>query len=134
MAQRAARMLRRRPIILLLAAVLIGGNAAVVQVVAWGSMLVERAQRMEVAAAIASTFDGSAPCGMCRMAESLRDQAPAAPAGLAKLVKKADAPVVPCVALLIRGGWSAELPAWPTVLPPAVSAIVPEPPPPRALG
>jgi hypothetical protein len=127
-------MFRRRSVILLLAAVLIGGNAAVVQVVAWGSMLAERAQRMEVAAAIASTFDGSAPCGMCRMAESLRDQSPAAPAGLAKLVKKADAPLVPCVALLIRGGEAAELPPWPATLPPIVSAIAPELPPPRALG
>ena len=128
-------MLRRRSVILLLAAVLIGGNAAVVQLVAWGSMLVERAQRMEIATAVASTFDGSAPCRMCRMAESLRDEpSPAAPAALAKLVKKADAPVIPLVALLIRGGDAAELPPWPVALSPVVSVIAPELPPPRALG
>jgi hypothetical protein len=128
-------MRRRRSIVLLLAAVLIGGNAAVVQLAAWGAMLVERAQRMEVAAAVASTFDGSAPCRMCRMAESLRDQpSPAAPAGAAKLVKKADAPVVPVFALLVRGGEETALPAWPAVLPPRVSDFVPEPPPPRSLG
>ncbi len=128
-------MLRRRSVILLLAAVLIGGNAAVVQLVAWGSMLVERAQRMEIAAAVVATFDGSAPCSMCRMAESLRDEpSPAAPAGLAKLVKKADAPVNPLVALLVRGGEAAELPPWTVTLSPVVSAIAPELPPPRARG
>lgn len=128
-------MLRRRSVILLLAAVLIGGNAAVVQLVAWGSMLVERAQRMEITAAVASTFDGSAPCRMCRMAESLRDEpSPAVPAGFAKLVKKADVPVIPLVTLLVRGGDEAELPPWPVTLSPVVSAIAPELPPPRALG
>lgn len=89
-------MLRRRSIILLLAAVLIGGNAAVVQLVGWGAMLVERVQRMEVAAAVASTFDGSTPCRMCRMAESLRDKpSPSVPAGAAKLVKKPPMPTPP---------------------------------------
>jgi hypothetical protein len=128
-------MLRRRSVILLLAAVLIGGNASVVQLVAWGSMLVERAQRMEITAAVVSTFDGSAPCRMCRMAESLRDEpSPAAPAALTKLVKKADAPVIPLVALLVRGGIEAELPPWPVTLSPVVFAIAPELPPPRALG
>jgi hypothetical protein len=128
-------MLRRRSVVLLLAAVLIGGNAAVVQLVAWGSMLVERAQRMEIAAAVASTFDGSAPCRMCRMAESLRDEpSPAAPAGLIKLVKKADAPVVPSIVLQICGGESVELPSWPVTQSPIADAIAPEPPPPRVLG
>ncbi len=128
-------MLRRRFTILALTAVLLGGNAAVVQVVAWGSMLCEHMQRMEVRAAIAATFDGSASCHLCRAAASLRgDPSPVMPPQLAKLVKKADAPLSGPIVLILAGRAEVGLPPWPMASPPPGRDPAPEPPPPRALG
>ena len=40
-------------------------HLAVLQVVAWTGMLVEHVQDGDLEAAIAKTFDGSHPCGLC---------------------------------------------------------------------
>jgi len=42
-----------------------GGHWAVLQMVAWGRMMVEYSQRSEIAVAVAKTFDGRHPCSMC---------------------------------------------------------------------
>ncbi len=47
----------------------------VVQAVAWAKMFSEYSQVMPVAAALELTFDGSAPCEMCTLAQSNQDAA-----------------------------------------------------------
>ncbi len=123
----------RRPLALLLVLILVGGNAAVVQVIGWGSMLFERVQRMDLEAAVSSTFDGSAPCVMCRAAERLDGVgSPTAPSDPGKLIKKIDA-----VPVLIRAPIIDDIPvrlsAWPEVAEMGGIEPHPEPPPPRQL-
>lgn len=47
----------------------------VVQVVAWAKMFQEYSQVMPVADALELTFDGSAPCDLCTIAQSNQDAA-----------------------------------------------------------
>lgn len=55
----------RITLLLLLSLRLLGGDGGVLQVVAWGGMLVSRAPEMGVAAAMETTFDGNHPCPLC---------------------------------------------------------------------
>jgi hypothetical protein len=65
---------------LLLAIMLLSGHAAGLQLVAWSGMLLSRVQTMPVAQALQTTFDGSAPCRICRAVDVLQTtQAPAVP-------------------------------------------------------
>lgn len=47
----------------------------VVQVVAWAKMFHDYSQVMPVAEALQLTFDGSAPCDMCHLAQGAQDTA-----------------------------------------------------------
>lgn len=47
----------------------------VVQVVAWAKMFQEYSQMMPATDALALTFDGSAPCDMCQIAQGGQDAA-----------------------------------------------------------
>lgn len=47
----------------------------VVQVVAWAKMLHDYSQVMPAAEAVKITFDGSAPCALCKISERGRDAA-----------------------------------------------------------
>lgn len=69
----------------------------VVQVVAWAKMFHDYSQVMPVTAALELTFDGSAPCDMCLIAQggqdAARQQLPAEAAlggGMEKIVLLAD--------------------------------------------
>ncbi|MBN8526045.1 MAG: hypothetical protein J0M02_11980 [Planctomycetes bacterium] len=64
-------MPRRRCAVCCLVLFLIVGNAAVVQVVAWAGMIAVRSAESGVAAAVASTFSGAAPCRLCRAAAAM---------------------------------------------------------------
>lgn len=68
----------------LLALRLLGGDLAVLQVLAWGGMIVSRTAEQGVAAAVESTLDGEHPCPMCKALKTVREaetgeKKPAAP-------------------------------------------------------
>jgi hypothetical protein len=65
---------RRRHLAWLLVLLLMGGHAAGVQAAAWISMLASRTVAQGWRTAVATTFDGAHPCGMCRAAAALREQ------------------------------------------------------------
>jgi hypothetical protein len=95
-AARASRPVRRLAAIalsLVLGVVLAGGHLALLQGVAWASMLVSRAGTQPLAAAVRTTFDGAHPCALCRAIELHDHDAPPAkpaPELAAKLLKKAE--------------------------------------------
>ncbi len=129
-------MLSARAIVAIALAVLVGIGPAAVQVVGWGMMLTERLSERPVAAAVVSTFDGSAPCQLCLLASRLSDdrtQQPSAPEPANKQVKKAasDAlpPLLPVTDIVVRMTWTVPLPE-PGALAPRL-AVAPELPPPR---
>jgi hypothetical protein len=129
------QMNRRQCLSALMMVVLVCGNAAMVQAVAWASMLLDRVQRMDVAAAVTSTFDGSAPCEMCRAADAFRDErTPSAPADAVKQLKHVDAQpptrtVEPgCAGWMMIGRQRLRMDR------PTPYRVAPEPPPPRWLG
>lgn len=71
-----------------LAVILLAGDAAVVQTLAWVSMLATRTASMGFSQAAESTFGGADPCHLCLAAASLREQPqPEAPIPELKLVK-----------------------------------------------
>jgi hypothetical protein len=74
---------RRPPLlrcaVLLLVALLAIGHAAGVQLIAWTCMFASRLPTTTVGQALSSTLDGSRPCGLCVVAESLATQEQAAP-------------------------------------------------------
>ncbi len=103
----------------------------VVQVVAWAKMFHDYAQVMPAGEAIALTFDGSAPCDMCTLAQSNQDAArqqlpteAALGGGQEKIVLIADFAPAP---VLVAPGF-----AWPGLVNEAGltrTAAVPVPPP-----
>lgn len=103
----------------------------VVQAVAWAKMYHEYAQVMPAAQALELTFDGSAPCDMCSIAQGAEDtarsQLPAEAAlggGMEKILLIADCPPAPVLA--------APDFAWPGLVPEAGftrTSAVPVPPP-----
>lgn len=60
-------MINRFARLLLVAALFYGSGAhwAAIQTAGWAKMIVERAASQGVAGAVASTFDGKNPCGVC---------------------------------------------------------------------
>ncbi|GDY12777.1 hypothetical protein LBMAG53_16550 [Planctomycetota bacterium] len=94
-------MFLARPIVAIALALLVGIGPAAVQVVGWSMMLAERLSERPVAAAVASTFDGSTPCQLCRLASRLGDdptQQPSAPEpGKNLVLKKASTDALPPV-------------------------------------
>ena len=48
-----------------------GQGGAVIQFVAWGTMLVRYSQSDGIQAGIQDTFSGERPCGLCRIAQSI---------------------------------------------------------------
>ncbi|MCK6489843.1 MAG: hypothetical protein L6R48_16240 [Planctomycetes bacterium] len=115
----------------LAALMLAGGHLALLQGLAWSTMLAERIPRLGWGTAVATTFDGQHPCRMCRVVKAL-DQAertPDAPAP-AKPFKKADPiPAAPPSAPPAPAETQALAHRQPAPLQGRVTA--PEPPPPR---
>jgi len=69
----APRVVRRRLSFLVLLLAWLAANGAawnVVQVVAWAKMFRDYSQVMPVGQALRLTFDGSAPCGLCTLAQA----------------------------------------------------------------
>jgi hypothetical protein len=66
---------------LLLGVILAGGHLALLQGVAWASMLISRASTAPLAVAVSTTFDGKHPCAICQeLDRHQHDAAPGAPA------------------------------------------------------
>jgi len=123
---------RSRTAVWLLTLLLLGGHVGLIQVVAWASMLAERAPQQGLAAAARSTFDGSAPCPLCRMAKELRDDPqPAAPQPKPTSAKKAPEQPPPTWALLDMAGTAVQRERPAAGLAPTGRMPAPEPPPPR---
>ena len=57
---------------ILLALRLLGGDLAVLQVVAWTGMILNRTAERGVAAAVQSTLDGKEPCPLCHAIKAAR--------------------------------------------------------------
>jgi len=73
---------------MLIAAVqILGGHWAVLQTVAWTTMLVDYAQQDSLTVAVAKTFDGAHPCQLCHTVKEGRqeEQKKQAPTTIAKL-------------------------------------------------
>ena len=51
----------------------IGGHWFVLQSVAWGAMIVKYSQRTSLTEAVAKTFDGDHPCGICKGIRKAQD-------------------------------------------------------------
>ncbi len=66
---------------------LLGGDLAVLQLVAWTSMILTRAPEQGMTAALESTFDGEHPCALCSAIAQAhdRDQKPLPEQGRGKL-------------------------------------------------
>jgi hypothetical protein len=74
--------------ILLGCAVLAVGHLNFSQGLAWMSMLIARGATMSVDQAVATTFDGQHPCGMCTMVKAERANDDQVPARANKVDKK----------------------------------------------
>lgn len=61
-------MIRRLSQLLIVTALLagIGGHWAILQSIAWATMLADNLQRSSVIEAVSNTFDGEHPCSMCK--------------------------------------------------------------------
>jgi hypothetical protein len=55
-----------RAVVVLALCLSFGAHWVVLQSVAWGRMVVEYAQRVPLAEAVAQTFDGNHPCNLCK--------------------------------------------------------------------
>jgi hypothetical protein len=53
-----------------------GGSLGMMQVAAWGKMLVSYSQDAGVVQAVAMTFDGEHPCSLCRVIKEARETCP----------------------------------------------------------
>jgi hypothetical protein len=94
----------------LIAAVqILGGHWAVLQTLAWTGMLIENVQRKPITEALARTFDGSQPCGLCKVVTEGRKSEEKQ--DLAKLVVKLDAVLAPAAALPPRAEAATGFPA-----------------------
>jgi hypothetical protein len=126
--------------ILVLALTLATGMSTVVQVAAWGGMLVSRTIERGLAQAATSTFSGREPCRMCCAADSLRraedgdrGKPAKAPSPAAKVLK-VDCPLVRPVTWI-----STSLQTGHVLIPISVQVLTPgelappEPPPPKTI-
>ncbi len=68
---------------------LFGGHWGVLQAIAWAQMLRDYSKNAPIAEAIAKTFSGESPCGMCTKISEERQKEERAPA-VAKFDKKAE--------------------------------------------
>jgi hypothetical protein len=122
---------RGRLCIVILAGLLLGGQAGLLQLAAWGGMLASRAPTQGLARAVTTTFDGSTPCALCRVAQNLREVPPPeapAPPTTKKTPEQPPAPTrLPVGAVAVRRAGVA-----PDATAPAGRVPAPEPPPPRA--
>jgi hypothetical protein len=126
--------------ILVLALTLATGMSTVVQVAAWGGMLVSRTIERGLAQAATSTFSGREPCRMCCAADSLRRaedgdrgkpaKAPSPAAKVLKVECPASQPVI----------WSSPTESTAYIqVPSALQVLIPgelappEPPPPKLI-
>ncbi|MGB8166635.1 MAG: hypothetical protein WCF18_04035 [Chthoniobacteraceae bacterium] len=55
-----------RFLVLIAAVQILGGHWAVLQTVAWTSMLIDNAKTASLTEAFAKTFDGTSPCSLCK--------------------------------------------------------------------
>jgi hypothetical protein len=88
----------------------------VVQVVAWAKMFHDYSQVMPVAQAIKVTFDGSAPCDVCVIAQDAQDTAreklprDAALGSVEKLVLATDFAAAPVILPKLALSWPSVIP------------------------
>jgi hypothetical protein len=126
--------------ILILALTLATGASTVVQVAAWGGMLISRTVERGFEQAAASTFSGREPCRMCCAADSLRraedgdrGKPAKAPSPNAKVLK------VECPAAQPVAWSSASLQTAYVLIPLSDQVLIPgelappEPPPPKSI-
>jgi hypothetical protein len=91
MTHHPARLLRVAglPVICLALFALAGGHWAVLQAIAWAQMLRDYSMNAPITDAIAKTFSGNSPCGMCMKISEERQKEERAPAA-AKFDKKVE--------------------------------------------
>ena len=91
MTHRSPRLLRLvgMPLISLALFALVGGHWAVLQTIAWAQMLRDYSKNAPIIEAIAKTFSGRSPCGMCTKISEERQKGERAPAA-AKFDKKGE--------------------------------------------
>lgn len=75
---------------------ILGGHWAVLQTVAWTSMLIDYTRTESFVQAVTKTFDGSRPCDLCKVVSAARQSEEKAPA---KLLVKLEAVLPPAVVL-----------------------------------
>ena len=66
---------------------LVGGHWALVQTLAWGTMMVNFSKQGSVREAVAKTFDGEHPCALCKKISKAKTERPMAP-GTASFMPK----------------------------------------------
>ena len=59
---------------------LVGGHWALVQTVAWGTMMMDFSKQGSVREAVTKTFDGEHPCALCKKISQAKTEQPKAPA------------------------------------------------------
>jgi hypothetical protein len=79
--------------------VAIGGPLAVLQGVAWATMIRDYSRTGSVTAAVEKTFDGKHPCAMCKKIAAQRSHDEKAPATV-KAEKKAEALIASGIAIV----------------------------------
>ena len=105
-----------------------GGHWLALQSLAWTEMLVAYSRDAQLTEAVAKTFDGQHPCGLCRTIEQGKKSERHAPVEVSK-VKPVF--VLPAVSPLVRG----EGIPWEQALPPTRGELLfeqPAVPPPRS--
>ena len=75
------RILRRLAVSAVSAALflLVGGHWALVQTVAWGTMIMDFSKQGSVSEAVTKTFDGEHPCALCKKISQAKTDQPKAP-------------------------------------------------------
>ena len=88
---RGSRLLRLfgLPLICLTLFALSGGHWAVFQTIAWAQMIRDFSKTATIAEAIAKTFNGRSPCGMCKKISEERQRESSPPATI-KVEKKGE--------------------------------------------
>ncbi len=103
----------------------------VVQAVAWAKMFHEYSQVMPVTDAISLTFDGSAPCNLCSIAQEAQDTARSTLPGDAALGGGADRIlfVADCTPIAVMAPIATAWPIPTSAAAPSRTSQVPVPPP-----
>jgi hypothetical protein len=98
-----------RVCVLLAAVHLMGGHWAVLQSVAWVSMVIENVQTNSLPDALSKTFDGAHPCGLCKVVETGKSEEQKQE--LTKTLVKLDAVLAPAleVPAQLAGEWQFEV-------------------------